>query len=497
MMTFTLNPWFWRTIVIVIGVLFYVARLMGPSDLESNAQVLNVGYISDLVWGHGNWLVQYDLEHDIMSKPPLHTWLITPFALLLGVNRLALTLPSLVCVLALGLLVFEFAYRQLSLRIAALSALAFMIAAPSTKFVALVRADPPFVLATTAAAFAAFWAWEHGRGWVAFWVACAVGTLAKGPLILLLAAGGLLAVLWERRTNSDSRPLQGSHALGITLFFALCGGWFVAAWWSEGSALIDKMFFKELIGHSVGGVGKGRTWGHIVQPTLFLLLRYLPFSIFAALGIYRVLRSPAANDSERRLERFLVCWIVVGLIIFTIAKHQRADLVWPMWPPAAILAGREIARRFSHWSGKTHYLAASSAAICVLTIVLAIRATLPETRGQYAREEQLASAAEQAAEEIKTAGLEVSKLYHVRSPLTLQMHLGTFRQWTSPEALERLLETSTTPIDVVFGSAGPSELKLGNSTAAPNLLLRWPHDVSKPAVVQVFRFSPNTTQDAH
>src|SRR5262249_57202466 len=77
--------------------------------------------------------------------------------------------------------------------------------------------DGLFSLTVAGAALAAFRAWMRGGGWTPFWLAAAAATLTKGPLGLLLAAFGLGAVVWERRTGR-SKPLEGSHALGIVLF---------------------------------------------------------------------------------------------------------------------------------------------------------------------------------------------------------------------------------------------------------------------------------------
>ena len=82
---------FWRGLITLLCSTIFLIRLAGPTDLESYAQVLNVGYILDLVT-RGHWLVQYDLENVIMSKPPIHTWTMAPFAMLFGLNRLALCL---------------------------------------------------------------------------------------------------------------------------------------------------------------------------------------------------------------------------------------------------------------------------------------------------------------------------------------------------------------------------------------------------------------------
>lgn len=53
----------------ILSVVVYLIRLGGPTDLESYAQVLNVGYLLDLM-NQGHWIVQHDLENAVISKPP-------------------------------------------------------------------------------------------------------------------------------------------------------------------------------------------------------------------------------------------------------------------------------------------------------------------------------------------------------------------------------------------------------------------------------------------
>src|SRR5262249_49530667 len=58
----------------------------------------------------------------------------------------------------------------------------------------------------------------------------------------------------------------------------------------------------------------------------------------------RTVRSPAADDEVRRFDRFLWCWFVGGLTIFTLSPHNQARLMDPMVPAAALIAGREMDR---------------------------------------------------------------------------------------------------------------------------------------------------------
>ena len=66
---------------------------------------------------------------------------------------------------------------------------------------ATARWDGLFAFMVALTALAGFRAWTSGRGWTVFWLAAAAATLTKGPLGLLLAAFGFLAIPWERRSS--------------------------------------------------------------------------------------------------------------------------------------------------------------------------------------------------------------------------------------------------------------------------------------------------------
>lgn len=487
---------FWLVLIVALGSVIFAIRMSGPSDLESYAQVLNVGYILDLMT-RGDWLVQYDLESIIMSKPPLHTWLMAPSVALLGFTRLALALPSFLCVLGVALLVFFVGRRRFGELAGGLAALTVVLAPMMVKQVALVRTDPLFTLTISAAAFAAFFAWERGAGgkklWLLFWLMAALATLTKGPLGIVLAAGGLLAHFWEK-IGSGGRPpahtgLLVTQAPGVALFVVLTGGWFAAAWFDAGQALIDKMFFSELVYHALTEHAGGWKATAFFKPTAFLLVRYLPFSLAFFYALWTVFRQPASEPGERRFERFLVCWVLVGLIIFSLVKHQRADHLVPLWPACALLAGRQLAR-LAQRVGKTRFAGISMVVVAILVGVAYAAVNIRsshEVKSAYARELRLASQARLAAQAFTASGLDASQLQHLDTPATLQLYLGTYRPYLTRPALESLLASASGPVDVALGKTRLDELALGERYPHTMRIFRWPTDETLEPVVQVYR----------
>jgi len=478
------NPLAWAAVVVLLCAMTFAIRLIGPSDLEGYAQMLNVGYVMDMMWG-GHWLVQHNIENVIMAKPPLHTWLIAPFAALFGIDRLSLGLPSFLSIAGTGLLVLHVGRQRFGLLAGGMAALAAVLAGPMMqKQMTLVRTDPLFSLLVAFAAFAAFNAWERGRSWLPFWLAAALATLTKGPLGLLLASGGLLAWFWERRSDPAAVPPRGSHLAGIALFLAINLAWFLPAWYFAGDELTHKLFGEELVGQAVGAHKPPYSLRNAVQPTLYLLIRFLPFSPFVFAALWRVFRHPANDANERRFERFLTCWLLFGLLLFTSVRHQRPDHLLPLWPAATLLAGREIARLRERF-GEPLLLSTTAATIVAFFSVFSYGAFHP--RGEHGKRIAIEPQIERAAVALAATGIDVGRLQHFDTPVTLQMYLRTNNRWKTAEELERHLAESTGPVDVAFHRAAITTLPFIDRYPDTTRIFRWPADESRRAVIQVYR----------
>ena len=484
---------FWIPLICLLCAALFAIRITGPTDLEGYAQMLNVGYVMDMMW-QGHWLVQHNIENGIMSKPPLHTWLIAPFAAVLGINHLSLSLPSLFSVLGLGLLLFHVGRQRFGIVAGGFAALAMVLASPMMdKQITLVRTDPLFALTIAVAAFAAFNAWENGRNgnkdWTLFWFAAALATLTKGPLGLLLAAGGLLCYFWEKRTDPGTQAPRGSHLAGIAIFLLIVLGWFLLAYQQTGSELTNKQFGEELVGQAVGAHKPPYSLRNALTPTGFLLMRFLPFSPFLFYALWCVFRHPATAPGERRFERFLTCWLLLGVLLFSVIKHQRPDHLLPLWPAAALLIGRELARLGSRSGLSTGRMMQMTAGTCIVLLGLTYLRSHQyiATEGKTTR---YSVEVEKAATALAKTGIDPARLAHFDTPVTLQMYLKTFRPWQTAAELEQLVANTGGPVDIALGPAKLEALDFIQRYPNTVRIFRWPVNESKEAVIQVYRVTP-------
>ena len=408
-------------ILLAVCVLLFAVRLIGPPTLADNDQERPASYALDAL-RNGHWICQVDWMGKLASKPPVYTWLVALCTLPFGrLSHFTLYLPLALAVTGAAFLLFRAGSVRFSWRAGFFGALVFVLSPMMMKLIALARTDALFCVFVAVGAFLALRAWETGRGWTWFWLAAAAATLTKGPLGVVLAAGGLFAVLWERKSGSPL-PLRGRAWPGFILFLVLVVGWFYLAYTEFGTALVDKMIGKELVGHAVRNHRGGLPGSRLYLSPGYFLLRFAPWSLVACAAFWRVVRRPAADERERRFERFLFCWFFTGLTIFSIAPHQRGDLLAPLIPAAALLAGRELDRWLRRLSDSQTLAVGAALAGLVL---LSLSVTLELHRGDKLLHRTAGMG--MLAGQIEARLGEDADILHVDTPFTLQFYLNTMK----------------------------------------------------------------------
>jgi hypothetical protein len=365
----------------------------------------------------------------------MFTWIAALATLPFGrINRFSLYLPSALATLSVSLIIFRVGRAQFGWQSGFLAAMIYLLSLVADKQAAMARYDGLFTLPVTLGSFAAYRAWVSGRGWTWFWLAAAAATLVKGPLGILLSASGLLAAWWEKRSGTPL-GIRGPHWGGIGLLLVICGGWFWLAYQEMGDALIAKMVGRELLGHAVGSNTSHFPLAGFYEPAFSFLRVFLPWNLIACLGFWRVWRKPSDSVETRRFERFLFCWFFVGLVIFSVAAHQRGRLIFPLIPAAALLAGRELARWVILWSPERIRRAALGAAAIFLVgigvyhhVLLRWSTKVQETVGM-----------KDLAREVQHRFGDQFPINHVDSPFALQFYLNTARPQISTSQAAGLL----------------------------------------------------------
>jgi Dolichyl-phosphate-mannose-protein mannosyltransferase len=353
--------WAYLLIAVVAAALFAI-RLTGLPNLLDNEYRVGACVLNAIQGG--NWLSPHDSLGNV-DKPPMLTWLAALVSLATGrVSPFTLYLPTGLAALAVAWLLFAAGRRHFGWQAGLFGGLAYVLSYVGAQQMATARWDGLFALTVVLTALAAFRAWTSGGGWIVFWLAAAASTLTKGPLGLVLGALGLGAVSWERRSGTPW-PLRGKQAPGIALFLVITLGWFVAASLRMGPHLADDMLRSELLRHAVMHAPGHRFW----KPPGDFLANFAPWSLLTVVGLWRIWARPDADDETRRFERFCFWWLAGGLLLFSVSPHNPARLLWPVVPPAALIAGRELAR------GAAAVRPRTQVTVCAAVIVLGLAGT--------------------------------------------------------------------------------------------------------------------------
>lgn len=426
-----------------ITIAIFAIRLSGFPDLVDNEYRLGAAVLNALQGG--NWILPHDAFGNT-DKPPMLTWLAALASAAVGrVDAFTLYLPTALATLALALLVFAAGRRYFDERAGLFGSLAYLLSNVVSQQMATARWDGLFALTVALIALAAFRAWTSERGWTLFWLAAAISTLTKGPLGLVLGAFGLLAVPWERRTG-QARPLRGSHTIGIVLFLVVVGGWFLAAYHRAGPHLVDNMVRSELVRHAVM-----RAPGHrFRKPPSDFVANFAPWSLLTLLGLWRIWKTPAPDDTARRFERFCFCWFVGGLLLFAISPHNPARLLYPIIPPAAIIAGREVARLTRRATSRTVVIG------CALVTTIALAAFLVKYHHLDGRREHVRKtlALMRLHDLVRDRGGDDFPLTYVSDvPFALQLTFNTMRPAVTYRQAAALLQEQAPAYVVVHDAA--------------------------------------------
>jgi 4-amino-4-deoxy-L-arabinose transferase-like glycosyltransferase len=267
-----------------------------------------------------------------LEKPPLYYWLAGLGFSFLGEGEVAARLPSLVSTLGLVLATAILGARLYG-RAAGLHT-GFILATSLLLFAYGHAAAMDMLVAacvTLSVSFLALGVLEVAGSWAipAAWFAAGLGTLAKGPLGVLLPAlvAGAFA-LASRDWKVFRRVLS---PMGVLLFLLVASPWYALVWRREGGSFVEIFLFEHNVQRFLSTVHHHP--GSIVY--------YVPI-VLGGLFPWTGLVVPALSGVRIRngLDRFVVLWFLVPFLFFSAAGSKLPGYILPCLPPLALLMGR-------------------------------------------------------------------------------------------------------------------------------------------------------------
>jgi 4-amino-4-deoxy-L-arabinose transferase-like glycosyltransferase len=272
-----------------------------------------------------------------LEKPPLYYWLAGASFQVLGETEAAARVPSVLALLLLtgatalfgarlygsaaglhagfvaGTALLPFAYGRAA-------AMDMLLAATVTLAIGLTALRLLGIAGRTACVGAA--------------AAAGLATLAKGPLGLLLPGLVVAGYLLSTREWRRLREILAPGAL--VAFLLVAAPWYVAILRDQGRHFLDVFILNHNIERFTSTIHNhpGPFWYYLPV----LLLGLFPWS---GLAVPALVRS-AFRDS--RADRFVLLWLVLPLVFFSLAASKLPGYILPCVPPLAILMGRAADR---------------------------------------------------------------------------------------------------------------------------------------------------------
>jgi len=188
---------------------------------------------------------------------------------------------------------------------------------------------------------------------MAAYIAIGFGVLAKGPiagLMPLLIIVTFLLLMRDWKSWSLFRPFKGA---AIALLVA--APWYIAVGVLTQGEWLEGFIFRHNIERFTDPLQ-----GHKGFPGLYILsvlVGWFPWSgLLAAMVAFGAWRLKVLREEPVRL--FMLCWIGVYILFFSIARTQLPNYVLPLFPAAALLmafgwaaASDELRQRSRLWLG--------------------------------------------------------------------------------------------------------------------------------------------------
>lgn len=346
-----------RALVLAIAILFAAAVVpfLGRTSLWQSDEA-RIAEISRRMWETGDWVVPRIGDETYSRYPPLQFWLLAATGGALGVGELSMRLPGALSAVALLLVLARLATRLAGPVAGVAASLVLASTAGFLSEAAFCRANVLLALCSTVALerFVAVIRGDARRSTVAaFWIALALGVLARGPAGV--AVPGLSVAAWLCCARDvDLRRLR--PVWGIPLFVAIALPWYVVVARREGLAFLEMNLLRENVEAFVSGFEHPRPiWFYLVR----LPQKALPWILLAPFA-WRVRRAPGVAPAG--------LWAVLLLLLLSASSNKRASYLSWLYPAVALTLGTAFPAIAFRWRKR---LAAVGPPVALATGLLA------------------------------------------------------------------------------------------------------------------------------
>src|SRR5256712_1013231 len=306
-----------------------------------------------------------------LEKPALYYWQAMLAYRVFGVSDWAARLPSAIDATLMVLAVYFF-LRRFRPGFELDGALMTASLAGVIGFARAASMDMPLSAAFTIALLAWFAWYESGskRFLTLFYAFLGLGMLAKGPVAPVLAA--IIIAVFALAIRNAAIIARTLWVPGITLFCAVVLPWYIAV------QMRNPEFFRVFILEHNLARFRTNLYSHTEPLWYFvpvLLLGLIPWSMFvvaAAMEAARAWWKRRIISSTESLNIFLVIWILIPVIFFSMSQSKLPGYILPALPAGALLVAEYARTRITENARPDVLLTSLHSIVASLPLALAM-----------------------------------------------------------------------------------------------------------------------------
>jgi len=314
-------------ILVLLFALLTAVRVTAPTDFLEGDQEKQVGYVMNILH-QGDWLVQYEIDGEVATKPPFYNWCAALLSRLFGTEaEWVMKLPSLLAGIGLLVCIYLLGCRFFDETAAFYACLACIASHHFSKLFWFARTDMLMAFSVHLAIVLLVYLKRGWRKSLLIGLVLAASALTKGPVGPTLFCLFLLVWGWREGTLRD--PAAYRHLIpGAGLFLLLVGAWLAAVWQMPS-------FAERVVKWQLGTrMVEGRYMDPVYYYVGHVFTRIAPWTFIAA---FAVLRGRGRADWPPL--RFVGTWALLFFAFFSAVPFKRHDLLLPVYPAIFLLAG--------------------------------------------------------------------------------------------------------------------------------------------------------------
>jgi len=340
--------------------------------------------VQDIVQ-RGEWLFPLKRATAVPSKPPLFHWSAALISEMTGhLNEITIRFPSALYA-TLGVLLIFLLGRKLygpAVALLAGAVLATTMVYSDQALSARVDMTLCFFLTLSLILFYSLYRGFliHSLWYFTFYFVVGIGTLAKGPLGILLP-GLVIAGFLVLRRRWDLVIKFAFHP-GVVLTLLLAAGWYGLAISRAGEGFVDRQLLQENLKRFFGGSGHSHPI-YYYFPYLFSL--GLPWSLFLPFLLWDLFTKSSYGSDDRL---FFKTWFLIMFVFFSLSAGKRPVYLLPLYPPLSLLLADWIYQQHQStgWRlGLYRILAGVAVVSAVILLIISIGAIWNHQAGWFFR----------------------------------------------------------------------------------------------------------------